>query len=118
MNTREPEKLEGLLGGPSRYDVQLQESVKKLTTEIEGLKDMYTNFHSDLQRERQIFQKFVAGYVIFRRNVEQKLAQFSDIIGSPASGDEERYDSIPGIIERLEDLEESMKRLRRTKGYF
>lgn len=118
MNTREPEKLEGLLGGPSRYDVQLQESVQKLTADIEGLKDMYTSFHSDLQRERQIFQKFVAGYIIFRRNVEQKLAQFSDIIGSSASGDEERYNDMPDVLERLEDLEEAMRKLRRMKGYF
>jgi archaellum component FlaC len=118
MDTRQPEKLETLFWGPSRDVVQLQESVKKLTTEIEGLKTKYESFHSDLQRERQIFQEFVAGYIIFRRNVEQKLAQFSDIIGSSASGDEERYDSMPDIIERLEDLEESMKRLRRKKGYF
>jgi hypothetical protein len=118
MSTSESEKLEGLLGGPSRYDVELQALVKKLTTEIEGLKVMYTSFHSDLQNQKLVFQGFKWEYMQFKRNVQQRLDQFSDILGSSVSGDEERYDSMPDIIERLEDLEESMKRLRRIKGYF
>ena len=88
MDTRQPEKLETLFWGPSRDVVQLQESVKKLTTEIEDLKTKYESFHSDLQQERQIFQKFMAGYINFRENVQQRLDQFSDILGSSASGDE------------------------------
>ena len=118
MDTRQPEKLETLFWGPSRDVVELRESVQVLNTEIKGLKDMYTSFHSDLQRERLIFQEFMTGYIKFRRSVQQRLDQFSDIIGSSASGDEESYDSMPDIIERLEDLEESMTKLRRMRGYF
>jgi len=118
MDTGQPEKLGTLFGGPSRHVVELQASVKKLTTDIEGLKTKYESFHSDLQRERQIFQQFMANYIAFRRNVYEKLDQISDILGSSASGDEERYDDMPDIIQRLEDLESKVRKLRRDARVF
>jgi hypothetical protein len=83
MDTGQPEKLGTLFGGPSRHVVELQASVKKLTTDIEGLKTKYESFH-----------------------------------GSSASGDEERYDDMPDIIQRLEDLESKVRKLRRDARVF
>ena len=118
MDTRQPEKLETLFWGPSRDVVQLQESVKKLTTDIEDLKTKYESSHSDLERERQIFQQFMLSYIDFRKNVHQKLDQISDILSSSASGDEERYDDMPDIIERLENLESKVRKLRKDARFF
>jgi len=118
MDTRQPEKLETLFWGPSRDVVQLQESVKKLTTENEDLKTKYESFNSDLQQERRIFQKFMAGYINFRENVQQRLDQFSDILGSSTSGDEDRYDGMPDILERLENLESKVRKLRKDARFF
>jgi hypothetical protein len=118
MDTRQPEKLETLFWGPSRYDQALQVSVERLTAEIESQKKLYTSFHSDLQNHRLMFQEFKGEYLQFQKIVQYKLNQISDILGSSASGDEERYNDMPDILERLEDLEESMKRLRIKKGYF